>query len=459
MIMVDQSSSNVPIEPGVLSVFRFFVIWQLAQNSLNLLIAMKLDRSPAFGVIRRLAGKLLERDPEGWLYVYWTGALLLLLVYLSLPRLAENLKELYLPFGLTAQIGIMVIFNDLAVITRIIENPALDIAARNWQMFVYLFVPVLLASWQYSFKSALLYIIFSGILDLTLLRGFGFNVLPRDAYNPLGLLFRTILYALVAFVVTRLMAEQRRSRDELRQANEKLIDHAGTLEQLATERERNRLARDLHDTLAHSLSGLVIQLEAIRVLWEDRPEQAKAGIDSALEKARQGLVETRRAIYALRPAQLEELGLILALRAAAEDAARRGGFVPKLEIPVGLPALPKPIEEQIYRFGIEALENVVRHAAAKTVHLSLAVDADIVRCEVKDDGIGFDPNLNHGREHYGLIGLKERAALIGANFHVESAPGEGTVLNWEANLTNRPSISPGELPAVNKITGDMAEQT
>jgi len=458
MIMNDHSSPSFRIEPGVISVFQLFVIWQLAQNSLNLLIVMKLDRSPAFGVIRRLAGKLLERDPQGWLYIYWTAALVLLLIYLSLPHLAENLKELYLPIGLSAQIGIMVIFNDLAVITRVIENPALDIAARNWQMFVYLFVPVLLASWQYSFKSALLYIILSGILDLILLRGFGFKVLPRDTYNPLGLLFRTFLYALVAFVVTRLMAEQRRSRAELRQANEKLIDHAGTLEQLATERERNRLARDLHDTLAHSLSGLVIQLEAIRVLWENQPEQAKAGIEEALGKARQGLVETRRAIYALRPAQLEELGLILALRSAVEDAARRGGFEPILDIPVGLPALPKPIEEQLYRFVIEALENVVRHASAKTVHLRLAADLDFARCEVKDDGIGFDPELTRGREHYGLIGLRERAALIGASLQVESAPGKGTVLKWEVGLKKRPVVHPSGLNKTQTVSGDVVEQ-
>lgn len=437
--MNDRSSTHSRIEPGVLSVFRLFVIWQLAQTSLNLLIALRVDRSQTLNALRRLAGKLLERDPEGWLYLYWTGALILLLIYLSLPRLAEKLKDFYLPLALIAQISIMVLFNDLAVITRIVQNPALDIAARSWQMFVYLFVPVLLASWQYSFKSSLLYIIFSGLLDLALLRGFGFNVLPRDAYNPLGLLFRTVLYGLVAFVVTRLMSEQRRSREELRLANEKLIDHAGALEQLATERERNRLARELHDTLAHSLSGLVIQLESIRVLWEKQPEKARDGVEDALAKAREGLVETRRAIFALRPALLEELGLALAIRTAADDAARRAGFEVKVEFPLGYPPLPREVEQQLYRYAIEALENAVRHSSAKNVCLRLTVDDQRARFEVEDDGAGFDPNLVLSKEHYGLIGLRERAALLGASIKVESSPGKGTRLIWEVGLKNHPA--------------------
>ena len=143
---------------------------------------------------------------------------------------------------------------------------------------------------------------------------------------------RLLLYLVVGFVITRMVSAQREQRQKLADANERLVAYAATAEQLAVSHERNRLARELHDTLAHTLSSLSVQLEAVDSVWGVAPEQAHDLLAKARANARSGLTETRRALQALRASPLEDLGLVLAVRNLAEATAARNGLVVQTDL-------------------------------------------------------------------------------------------------------------------------------
>jgi signal transduction histidine kinase len=203
-----------------------------------------------------------------------------------------------------------------------------------------------------------------------------------------ALFIRTISFILVGYMVVRLMTTQREQRRALAEANTQLAHYAATLEQLATSRERNRLARELHDTLAHSLSGIAVQLEAVKTLWENSPEDA-AMLEQSLATTRSGLTETRRALQALRASPLEDLGLALAVRSLAESVAARSGLALDLEAPERLENLSPDLEQGIYRIVQEALENIAQHANARNVKMQLSQTDGHFTLTISDDGQGF----------------------------------------------------------------------
>ena len=414
------------LEPGILPVFRLFVLLQLAQAIWSLLRSERTNYIVLGENFPRLSDWLVERQISGRFYLAWAVVFLLFLLFLSLPQFQRWLKRYYLPLALTLQIVILVFYNDWIIFARMAEHPDINVEARNWQMFVYLSVPILLASWQYSFRFVLLFIFFSGGLDFFILRVLGSTALFRSLLVPIGLFLRTILYGLIGYIVSRLMKEQRKLRLSLQDANRKLTHYVSTLDALATARERNRLARELHDTLAHTLSGLVIQLESINILWDQDAQRARRELQASTLQAREGLNGARRAIKSLRAEPLVELGLPLALRQIAEDAAGRGNFALELHLPDTLPFLPPETENDLYRVSLEAFENIVRHARAAHVRFSLERVEQSLRLEITDDGIGFEPGAVETDSHFGLLGLRERADLRGAEFKVISQPGQGT---------------------------------
>jgi signal transduction histidine kinase len=239
---------------------------------------------------------------------------------------------------------------------------------------------------------------------------------------------RTGTFLFIGYMINQLVSAQRKQREELAQANAGLARYAVTLEQLATSRERNRVARELHDILAHTLSGMAIELEAVKKLWHFDPDKAANMLDHSLSSVREGLTESRRALQALRATPLEDLGLVFALRALAEGAAARGSFELDLDLPEAIKEQPAEVEQIYYRIAQEALTNVVEHACAKTVHLTLAAANGSLRLSIRDDGRGFDPQNIDAQRQYGLVGMKERAAMIGAALSVASQPGAGTAI-------------------------------
>ena len=212
--------------------------------------------------------------------------------------------------------------------------------------------------------------------------------------------------------------------------NEQLLDHAATVEQLAISHERNRLARDMHDTLAHTLSAVTVQLEAVDSSWDSAPQQARDLLRKSLSNARHGLDETRRALRALRAAPLDDLGVVLALRTLAESTAARHGLDLKLDLPDSL-VLPPELEQNVYRIAQEALTNVAHHASAQTLWVSLERQDDLITLKIADDGKGFVTARRDGAGHYGLQGMQERAEVIGGALDVTSAPGSGTTITLQ----------------------------
>jgi signal transduction histidine kinase len=239
---------------------------------------------------------------------------------------------------------------------------------------------------------------------------------------------RSLLFMLVGFVVVRLVRAGREQRAALARANVQLAHYATTLEWLAISRERNRLAREMHDTLAHTLSGVAVQLEAARSLWEDDPAAAREMMERSLASTREGLQEARRAIHALRAAPLEDIGLALAIRDLAESVSARAGTALDLDVPDEIGDLAPAVEQVVYRIADEALANVARHADADHLVVRLERAGEGLILTVSDDGRGFDVASFAPEGHYGLQGMRERAAMIGAAVEIESRTGMGTTV-------------------------------
>jgi two-component system NarL family sensor kinase len=193
--------------------------------------------------------------------------------------------------------------------------------------------------------------------------------------------------------------------------------------------ERNRLAREIHDTLAQGLAAITLQLETADALLEAGAAggRAQQAVNQALNLARSNLEEARRSVLDLRPAPLEGRTLAQALAALAEEASAKGNVAVRFHATLGSHMLAPRLEAGLYRIAQEAIANAQRHAAARTIRVKLLVQSGQVRLLIVDDGQGFDPNaIPAGR--YGLAGINERVHLLGGQLTLHSSPGQGTRL-------------------------------
>jgi two-component system, LuxR family, sensor kinase FixL len=195
----------------------------------------------------------------------------------------------------------------------------------------------------------------------------------------------------------------------------------------ATEDERRRIARELHDDTAQRLATLILRL---RMLAHEQDASVRITLT---DEIRQELVETaeevKRISRGLRPPELEEVGLALAVRAHVRTLRERLGFEVEAELDEVDPFLDLTGKLAVYRIVQEALSNVRRHADAGRTGLRLHVDEGHVVAEVTDDGRGFDPTSRMEFDRgLGLVGMRERASMIGGRLVVESAPGAGTTV-------------------------------
>lgn len=203
--------------------------------------------------------------------------------------------------------------------------------------------------------------------------------------------------------------------------------------------ERNRLAREIHDTLAQGLAALALQLEHADALLDAGAdgERVQRSVRQGLSLARANLEEARRSVHDLRAAPLEGRTLAEALAALTEDWARQGDVAAAFELAGETRRLPVRVESGLYRMAQEALSNVRRHAGARRVTVRLETLPRRVRLAIEDDGAGFEAGaVPEGR--YGLIGLNERARLLGGKLRVESWPGEGTKVEVDVPLDGAP---------------------
>jgi two-component system NarL family sensor kinase len=197
--------------------------------------------------------------------------------------------------------------------------------------------------------------------------------------------------------------------------------------QLGATEERNRLAREIHDTLAQGLTAVGLKLESADALLEARadPEKIRQIVQQTLALTQANLEEARRSVLDLRAAPLEGRNLAEALTALASECTTKENLPVNFEATGGGRPLPVRIEVGLYRIAQETLTNIVQHAEARQVDVQLETTPRQVRLIVEDDGQGFDPaHVPPGR--YGLIGLNERAKLLGGRLQLESNPGLGT---------------------------------
>ncbi|WP_375482231.1 GAF domain-containing protein [uncultured Mycobacterium sp.] len=195
----------------------------------------------------------------------------------------------------------------------------------------------------------------------------------------------------------------------------------------AQEIERRRLAGDIHDGISQRLITLSYRLDAAARAVGDDPAEASQHLDEARQLAALTLEEARAAISGLRPPVLDDLGLAGGLASLARS-------MPQLDLELDLSdaRLPEHIELALYRIAQEGLQNVVKHACATRARLRFAVDGDVARLEIVDDGVGFDTFENPlgGDEMggYGVLSMAERAELVGGRLNIRSRPGAGTAV-------------------------------
>jgi len=227
-------------------------------------------------------------------------------------------------------------------------------------------------------------------------------------------------------------AAQNALRD-LDAAHRQLAEYAAQVEDLTLAAERQRMARELHDTLSQGLAGLILQLEAVDShLSRGHADKAQSIVQQAMNRARFTLADARRAIDDLRSSEVSDIDLETAVREETDRFMAASGIPCELSI-VLPPELPEDVRDNALRVVSEALTNIARHAQAQRTAVSLQPIDHSLGIEVRDDGVGFDP-AQIGVGHYGLIGLRERTRLIGGTLNIESAPGQGTTLKVQLPL-------------------------
>ena len=205
--------------------------------------------------------------------------------------------------------------------------------------------------------------------------------------------------------------------ESLESANAKLAAYNAKIESLTLQNERQRMARELHDTLAQGVAGLVLQLEAVKAhLKADRPERAVAIVEQSITRARSTLAESRAAIDDLRAVPINVAD---AVREQVEHFKQSTGMLCELDISVTENQIPVETTNHALNILSESLTNIARHAEATKVKVNFFIQKQTLELEVRDNGKGFDVK-QESKGHYGLVGMHERARLTGGMLSIES---------------------------------------
>jgi signal transduction histidine kinase len=187
------------------------------------------------------------------------------------------------------------------------------------------------------------------------------------------------------------------------------------------------MAREIHDTLAQTFTGVIVQLEAAKDLLVSRPDIVQTRLTLAADLARQGLNEARRSVRALRPEALESGSLLEALQRLIHQMTNGIPIQTSVSLEGTPYPLPGDVEENLLRIAQEALTNALRHANPQNIKIELIFETDTFYLRISDDGDGFDPQVFQASS-FGLLGIQERARRIGGQFDLTSKPGQGTAI-------------------------------
>ena len=244
-------------------------------------------------------------------------------------------------------------------------------------------------------------------------------------------------YVFSLFVFARVQQQEgeivRRTR-ELAETNEALV----------IVQERQRIARELHDSLAQSLGYLHLGLATLDTeLATGRTTQVEATLGDLRKAAREAYEEARQAIFGLRSMVSRSLGLIPTLTEYLHDWSRQTRIAVDLKVgPEEAVALPPVVEVQLIRIIQEALANVRKHAGARSVLVSIERDRASARASIRDDGVGFDPPAIDGRDRFGIETMRERAEAVGGKLTLTSREGQGTTVEVELPLDESGRLRP-----------------
>jgi signal transduction histidine kinase len=194
--------------------------------------------------------------------------------------------------------------------------------------------------------------------------------------------------------------------------------------------ERNRVAREIHDTLSQNLGAISMQLELVRTHAAEISAAARHHLSLAHKLARAALAEARDSIWNMRSQVLEKGDLADALEGILRQMTEETGVVPEIRVDGVRRRLPTVIENNLLRIGQEAITNAAKHARPAHIRVALAFEGRAVRLAVEDDGIGFNADVPPAgdRRSFGLVGIRERVELLGGQVTIRSAPGQGTSL-------------------------------
>jgi two-component system, NarL family, sensor histidine kinase YdfH len=341
-----------------------------------------------------------EKENWFWPYVIFQGLLAFAIVYLS-----ENMGMIFALY--------------MALIGEIIGASH----KRSWTLYAVVFF-ILLSLGNY--------IIINGT--------------EQSGWWVIGTLPMIIFVTMYVSLYTRASNDRDRARKllaELETAHIQLAEYASQVEELTLTTERQRMARELHDTLAQGLAGLILQLEAADAhIGGKNLEKAQAIIQQAMSRARTTLAEARRAISDLRETPPTPTDLNETIKADIERFQASTGITCTMSL-CQLPTVSPQLAENILRAINEGLMNIARHAEAAEVVLTMMCDQNRILIEIQDDGIGFDPTAVLGQSgHYGLVGIRERARLYGGSLTIESQPTQGTSLKIQLPLRNVRPLTP-----------------
>jgi NarL family two-component system sensor histidine kinase YdfH len=264
----------------------------------------------------------------------------------------------------------------------------------------------------------------------------GWDMLPALIAYIAPMTFFILVYALMFQRQAKARQQTQSLLADLETAHRQLAEYAVQVESLTLSHERERMARELHDTLAQGLAGLILQLEAVDThLSRGKVDRAQEIAVQAMARARSTLADARHAIDDLRDDN-SIIDVEATVRAEAERFTSATGIPCDLDLEI-TSHIPQPLVEQVLKIASEGLTNIARHARAE--HVSLQIDAHngLLEMEIKDDGSGFDTNQIGKSGHYGLIGMRERARLASGTLDIHSRLGEGTALKLSFPLNQK----------------------
>jgi signal transduction histidine kinase len=267
------------------------------------------------------------------------------------------------------------------------------------------------------------------------LAGYGIGLFDdlqgSDWLDIVGLAFSVVIFVVMGLLVHQLFVQRFRLLHlvgELRRARVELEAAAAEREELAALRERARLAREMHDSLGHALVLVNVKLEAAERLYGRERARGDAELEATRALVRATMVELRSSLANLRAPLAEQEPLPEALRQLAEATSGRGALQVALSLPEPPPEPPPATDDALRKIAREALANVERHAGAAHAWLELARDGDGWLLRVSDDGRGLGPDDLRKPGHFGVVGMRERAASAGGSLTIAPRPGGGTVV-------------------------------